>query len=263
MPSAPCGTTPRGCPCGAFARLLRGDGVRPGTGTEAKARLPHGAFGAWCEGELDGLTRMTANNFMRCHEVFSGANVKNLDISPSALIALASGNVTDELRDGFVARAEAGERVTHAMVREAVRPGPPRYAVVDTETGEIVADGDDGPGMLPVVDLDRDDDGVPLPSLNAWEREPTPARDRHEPVEIALRADPADIAAVNRQSLLLAWSRCDLQVRRGLLTLPPQALAEAIPPERWGDIDLIVRHVAQWAESVKAARPSGLRRIGG
>ena len=56
---------------------------------------------------------------MRVAEVFGDADVTNCYISPSALMALASGDVPDTIRDGFVARAEAGERVTHAMATPA------------------------------------------------------------------------------------------------------------------------------------------------
>ena len=68
---------------------------------------------------MDGLGRSTANNFMRVAEAFGGGNVQFLDISPTALIALASGTVPESVRDEFVARAEAGERVTHAMATPA------------------------------------------------------------------------------------------------------------------------------------------------
>ena len=120
-PHRPCPAGPRAgeCPCGAFAGLLRGDGGRAGTGAEAKGRLPHGAFGAWCEGELDGLSAETARRFIRVAEVFKSVKLTDLNISATALYALASGDVPESVRDEFVGRVEAGERVTHAMAKPA------------------------------------------------------------------------------------------------------------------------------------------------
>ena len=60
-----------------------------------------------------------ARNFMRVAEVFESVNFTDLDIQPSALYALASGTVPEAVRDEFVARAESGERVTHAMATPA------------------------------------------------------------------------------------------------------------------------------------------------
>ena len=67
---------------------------------------------------MDGLSDRTAQRFMRVAEVFKSANFAVLP-DPAALIALASGTVPESVRDEFVARAEAGERVTHAMATPA------------------------------------------------------------------------------------------------------------------------------------------------
>ena len=56
---------------------------------------------------------------MRVAAAFKSETVAHLPTDQRALYALASGNVSEELRDGFVARAEAGERVTHAMATPA------------------------------------------------------------------------------------------------------------------------------------------------
>lgn len=112
-----------------------------------KERLPHGEFLPWIETEF-GWTRQSANNFIRVAERFS--NVKNLDIyQPSALYALASNSVPDEVRSGFVEVADAGRPVTHSDVKEAIQehrqpapqPEPRNVVEVDADTGEILDDG--------------------------------------------------------------------------------------------------------------------------
>lgn len=94
-----------------------------------KADIGHGNFGAWLESEF-GWTPQTAGNFMRVTEAF-GENEKIFqNASPSALYALASGTMPEPIRDEFIARAEAGERITHKDVKQ-------RLAVVDLDSGEI------------------------------------------------------------------------------------------------------------------------------
>ncbi len=73
---------------------------------EAKSALGHGRFLPWLSGEF-GYSERTAQNFMNVFHAF-GENTQNLRISPSALIALASGTVPDAVRSEFIAKAEAG-----------------------------------------------------------------------------------------------------------------------------------------------------------
>ena len=61
----------------------------------------------------------TAYRFMQVAAAFKSLKLRDLDIQPSALYALASGTVPEAVRDEFVARAESGERVTHAMATPA------------------------------------------------------------------------------------------------------------------------------------------------
>jgi hypothetical protein len=80
-----------------------------------KAALPHGSFGLWIEAEF-GWSAETAQRFMRVAEQFQNRQIDGFQ--PSALYALASGNVSDDIREEFIARAEAGERVTFTEVME-------------------------------------------------------------------------------------------------------------------------------------------------
>lgn len=96
---------------------------------DVKSRIGHGNFGAWLEAEF-GWSTSAATKFMQAAEVFGVKSVNFTNIAPSALYALASGTIPEPIRDEFIARAEAGERVTHKDVKQ-------RLAVVDLDSGEI------------------------------------------------------------------------------------------------------------------------------
>jgi len=137
-----------------------------------KQALGHGLFGAWLNAEF-GWTDRTARNFIAVAEKFGGISEKISDFAPTALILLASNSTPQEVRDEFVAKVEAGERVTHQEVKqrlshketqriaEAMRkptrqtgqeidPTPRTsddeplsdlpYVMVDPQTGEILED---------------------------------------------------------------------------------------------------------------------------
>jgi predicted transcriptional regulator len=120
---------------------------------DVKARLGHGEFGPWLDAEFSWTDR-TARSFMRVAEAFGGKSEILSEVAPTALIALASSNVPEDVREGFIAKAEAGQRVTHKDVREAIdvrvrhveRPEPepreirlaPRPASTDDPAGDGV-----------------------------------------------------------------------------------------------------------------------------
>lgn len=82
-----------------------------------KEELGHGQFGAWIESEF-GWSEPTAQRFMRVADVFQNRQVDGFQ--PSALYALASGNVTQAIRDEFAQRAEAGEIIRSKDVKERI-----------------------------------------------------------------------------------------------------------------------------------------------
>lgn len=135
---------------------------------EVKAVLGHGNFLPWLSTEF-GWTSMTAQRFMQVASAFKNNNLLDLDIAPSALYALASGETPEPIRQEFIQRAEAGEKITHKAVKarkesheEQFTPPPPaqdqltppsatqellppakpaaprNLALVDLGTGEIV-----------------------------------------------------------------------------------------------------------------------------
>lgn len=73
---------------------------------DTKQRLGHGQYRVWLESEF-GWSHDTARNFIDVAERF-GDMTKISSFAPSALYALASGNVPDSIREGFIERAVAG-----------------------------------------------------------------------------------------------------------------------------------------------------------
>jgi hypothetical protein len=96
---------------------------------EVRARLGNGGrFDAWLQTEFE-WSRRTAYNFIAVHDQFGDrANFAQLDIATSALYLLAAPSTPAEARDEALARAEAGERISHATAKEitaAHQPPPP------------------------------------------------------------------------------------------------------------------------------------------
>lgn len=105
---------------------------------DTKQRLGRGPFGLWLDAEF-GWSDRTARRFMevasRFGDLDSGQIVR---FAPSALTALASDSVPDAIREEFIARAEAGEPIRHKDVKARLSESPPRLAVVDLDSGEIL-----------------------------------------------------------------------------------------------------------------------------
>lgn len=120
--------------------------------TAAKEALPHGQFGPWLDAEF-GWSQPTASRFMAVYRAFGNRqSIPGEYFESHALYTLASGDVPDEVREEFIERAEAGERITHAMVRESIRPTPvveDDPVVVDQETGEILSMPQPAPVVVP------------------------------------------------------------------------------------------------------------------
>lgn len=87
---------------------------------EVKGRLPHGAFGGWLESEF-GWNRVTAHKFMRVAETFSNVqNSEHLNLSFETMAYLAAPSTPEPARQEAIARAEAGETITHKAAKEIV-----------------------------------------------------------------------------------------------------------------------------------------------
>ena len=94
-----------------------------------KERLEHGQFGNWIK-HYFGWSHMTAHRMMQVAEVLGDKFNNLLSIDTSALYLLASDKCPDELREDMLARAEKGERITHATVRSELEgddKGEPSY----------------------------------------------------------------------------------------------------------------------------------------
>ena len=88
--------------------------------TYVKARLGHGAFGAWLEAEFRGGAR-TAQNYMRAYDAFGDKCEIVSHLPPTAVYALSAPSVPERTRARVVKRLSAGEPVDAAEVRALVR----------------------------------------------------------------------------------------------------------------------------------------------
>lgn len=117
-----------------YQRRMAGDIVAIGKELLAvKERLEHGQFGDWLEHYFK-WSPATAKRMMQAAETFKTLNLSDLTIDQSALYLLASDKCPDEIREEVIERAENGERITHASVKQALQdlvgddddPEPPR-----------------------------------------------------------------------------------------------------------------------------------------
>jgi hypothetical protein len=84
-----------------------------------KAKLPHGMFLPWLKYEF-GLSQVTANNFMHVADRFDGKLTKFVNLSVSALYALASPSTPEEAVEEALHRADSGEKITHALAKQII-----------------------------------------------------------------------------------------------------------------------------------------------
>lgn len=96
---------------------------------DTKGRIGDGLFESWLRSEFD-WSRTTAYRFIQVADRFGGMSQIGT-LAPSALYALASGNVPEPIREEFMQRAEAGETIRHKDVKQ-------RLATVDLDSGEIL-----------------------------------------------------------------------------------------------------------------------------
>lgn len=102
-----------------YQRRMAGDIVAIGSELLAvKDKLEHGQFGAWI-GHHFGWSNDTAGRYMNVAKTFGHIpQFAEFKIDTSALHLLANDKCPDETRDEFIERAESGERITHAMVKQ-------------------------------------------------------------------------------------------------------------------------------------------------
>ena len=87
-----------------------------------KARLPYGLYGDWLAKEF-AWSKRTARNYVQVFETF-GSSAKFAEVSRnidrSAQYLLASESTPQAVRDEALAKAAAGERVTHQTVERRI-----------------------------------------------------------------------------------------------------------------------------------------------
>lgn len=95
---------------------------------EVKDRLGHGRFGYWLNQEF-GWSDRTARNFMAVARQFKSEIISDLDLAPSALIALSGATVPEAARQEAVEQAASGQQVTVKTAKQIIakhKPAAPR-----------------------------------------------------------------------------------------------------------------------------------------
>lgn len=105
----------------ALGKRVVGDVIEIGRRlTGAKEIAGHGGWLPWLEREF-GWTEWTARRFMGVYELAGkSGNLPDLDIPVSGLYLLAAPSTPDEARTEVIQRAEAGESLTQAQIKEIV-----------------------------------------------------------------------------------------------------------------------------------------------
>jgi hypothetical protein len=102
---------------------------------DVKQLLEHGQFGDWIDCYF-GWSWKTADRMMKASQAFGELDkLSNLTIDTSALYLLSSDSCPDDVRDEFLERAEQGEHITHAKVKERL-DGPDGKPHVAHNSGE-------------------------------------------------------------------------------------------------------------------------------
>jgi Protein of unknown function (DUF3102) len=96
--------------------------------TEAKAKLPHGAWLPWLRTEF-GWSERTARRFMQVAEACKSATVADLDIDVSTLYLVTSPKTPEPVVKEIIKRAEKGEPMTKAKAEAVLKEHTKRAAV--------------------------------------------------------------------------------------------------------------------------------------
>ena len=85
--------------------------------TAVKDELPHGQFLPWIAAEFE-MSDQTARRFMDVHATFGDKFNNLLNFKPSVIYALAAPSTPDSVIQQAIEKAEAGEKVTVADVKD-------------------------------------------------------------------------------------------------------------------------------------------------
>lgn len=187
---------------------------------QARHQLDPFEFSSWLNAEFD-WSRRTAYNFIQVYEAFpefASANFAQLNISVSALYLLAAPSTQPEIRDDFLGRVLAGERISHKVIQATIQSA---RAVASEEIVDIIPDVDD-----------VSSGGIPI--------EPHPSQ-----IADSISDNNVDSIAVQSPAasdLYPAWNRIDSEFSlfwgdttspQFTKRLPEKALVLAVPFQQW------------------------------
>jgi len=130
---------------------------------DVRDRLDDGAFSTWLQAEF-AWSRRTAYNCIAVYEQLGKrANFAQTSIAASALYLLAAATTPDEARDEVLARAAAGEPITHQDTKATV------------EKHKAAADGNEAADDAEPAGADGNGVGDPAPAADAPPPAPEPA----------------------------------------------------------------------------------------
>src|SRR5262244_1906432 len=87
--------------------------------TECKRICGHGNWLPWLDREF-GWTEMTATRFINVYEMSKSNKLLDLELPISGLYLLAAPSTSQEARDAVIERAQTGERVPVAEIKQTI-----------------------------------------------------------------------------------------------------------------------------------------------
>ncbi len=104
---------------------------------EVRSRLKHGQFESWLKAEF-GWSHRTAYNFINVYEAFGkAAKFAEADIAASALYLLAAPSTPQNIREQFMERAKAGEKITYKNVLKTFKEAKPQLPPAATVANSL------------------------------------------------------------------------------------------------------------------------------
>ena len=187
---------------------------------EARHQLDPFQFSSWLQAEFD-WSRRTAYNFIQVYEAFpelASANFAQLNISISALYLLAAPSTQPEIRNDFLSRVLAGERVSHKVIQATIQSAK---AVASEE----------------IVDVSPDVEDI---GNSGSQIEPEPSQIEDSTSDTSL--DSIVVQSSATSDLYPAWNRIDSEFSlfwgdttspRFIERLPKRAFVLAVPFQQW------------------------------
>ncbi len=205
---------------------------------EVKERLGYGRFGAWLDSEF-GWGQSTASRFVQVAERFG--TLPNLgNFAPSALMALASGNVPNEVRAEFIGRAESGHHITHKDVKsrlvETGEAQPEAFAPHETQP--------EAPSQVSV-------------SYRQEQRDQAKAEQAQAQRILYIVGDPE--GKIARAKLREHFIKARANAQRDLLGLDVEVVASALDRDDVVTVEWFIRDTRNWLSQLESEMRRGVR----